>query len=189
MIENWKTIEGFDGYYEVSDQGRIRSLDRTILRHYKRYDKWVTWRGRIMALHLRRDGYPIVDLYKGHKRYEYAVHRLVAMAFVPNPNNRPEVDHINTIRTDARACNLRWVNRSENNLNPVTSKRMSDAKKGKGCKPVSQYDKLGNLIAEYPSIRAASKATGFNVMTISYNVKGKHTNSKYNWKYGTIQTK
>lgn len=188
MIEIWKSIEGFEGYYEVSNFGRVRSLDRHIIRHYKSHDKLTTWKGRMMALHLRRDGYPIVDLYKNHKRYGYAVHRLVAIAFVPNPYNRPEVDHINTIRTDARACNLRWVNRSENNKNPITNKRMSEANKGRGAKPVSQYDKTGNLIAEYPSIRAAAKATGFHVLTISNNVKGKHINPKYNWKYGTIQS-
>ena len=189
MEEVWKEIKGFKGYYEVSNLGRVRSVDRLVLRHYKNHEKWVTWKGRIMALRLRHDGYPIVDLYKNHKRYGYAVHRLVAIAFVPNTNNRPEVDHINTDRTDARACNLRWVNRSENNLNPITNKRMSDTRKGKGCKPVSQYDKSGNLIAEYPSIREASKATGFDVMTISNNVKGIHINPKYDWKYGTLPPK
>lgn len=188
MKEIWKDIKGFEGYYQVSNLGRVRSLDRDILRHYKNKEKMVKWKGRIMALHNRSDGYPSVDLYKGHKRYEYAVHRLVAMEFVPNPKNRPEVDHINTIRTDARACNLRWVNRSENNLNPITQKRMSEASKGRGCKPIAQYDKAWNLIAEYPSISEASKATGFNVITISNNAKGIHINPKYNWKYGKISS-
>lgn len=186
MNEIWKPIEGFEGYYEVSNLGRVRSLDRIILRHYKSRDKFVKWKGRIMALHLRRDGYPFVDLYKSHKRHEFVVHRLVAMAFVPNPNNRPEVDHINTIRTDARACNLRWVNRSENNLNPVTNQRMSEARKGKGCKPVCQYDKIGNLIAKYSSISEAAKAIGVHPTTLTHNLQGKHINHKYDWKYGTI---
>lgn len=188
MKEIWKPIEDFEGYYEISNLGRVRSLDRLILRHYKNRDKWITWKGRIMALHLRHDGYPKVDLYKEHKRYEYAVHRLVALAFVPNPGNKPEVDHVNTVRTDARACNLRWVNRSENNLNPITNKRMSEASKKRGGKPVVQYDKSGNFIAEYPSLRAASKATGYHAVTISNNTKGIHINSKFNWKYGKIQT-
>lgn len=186
MTEVWKPIEGYEGYYEVSNAGRVRSVDRIVWRQNAENAWKVSLKGKLIALHLRRDGYPIVNLYKGHKSCGFAVHRLVAKAFVENPLNRPEVDHINTERTDNRACNLRWVNRSENNKNPITNKRMSDAKKGKGCKPVSQYDKCGNLIAEYPSIRAAAKATGFDVMTISNNVKGKHINPKYDWKYGTI---
>lgn len=186
MKEIWKDIKGFEGYYQVSNLGRVRSLDRDILRHYKNKEKMVTWKGRIMALHNRRDGYPSVDLYKGHKRYEYAVHRLVAMEFVQNPKNRPEVDHINTIRTDARACNLRWVNRSENNLNPITQKRMSFARKGKCCKPVIQYDKQGNVISKYNSITEAAKAVGVNPTTLTHNLQGKHINPKFDWKYGTI---
>lgn len=186
MEEIWKEIKGFEGCYEVSNIGRVRSLDRHVMRHYKMHNRIVFLHGKIMALHLRRDGYPFVDLYKEHKRYTFVVHRLVAMAFIPNPQNRPEVDHINTIRTDSRACNLRWVNRSENNLNPITNKRMSEGRKGKGCKPVIQYDKEGNLIAEFPSIRAAAKATGFDVMTISNNLQGKHINPKYDWKYGSL---
>jgi hypothetical protein len=186
MNEIWRSIEGFEGYYEVSNHGRVRSLDRHIIRHYKSHDKLTTWKGRIMALHLRTDGYPFVDLYKEHKRYSLVVHRLVAIAFVPNPNNRPEVDHINTIRTDARACNLRWVNRSENNLNPITNKRMSDASKGRGCKPILQFNKEGDLIASFKSIREASKSTGYHVSTISGNAKGKHESLKYIWKYGSL---
>lgn len=186
MEENWEPIKGFKGYYEVSNLGRVRSVDRKIEQHFMYKTIKKTLKGKLIAPHIRHDGYPIVALYKEHKRYEYAVHRLVALTFVPNPENKPEVDHINTIRTDARAFNLRWVNRSENNRNPITNKRMSEASKGRGSKSVVQYDKLGNFIAEYPSIRAASKATGFNVTTLTHNLQGKHINPKYNWKYGKI---
>jgi hypothetical protein len=187
--EIWKPIKGLEGYYEVSNIGRVRSVDRVTVRHNKNHEWKAMLKGKIIAPHIRHDGYPFVDLYKEHKRHSFVVHRLVAMSFVPNPSNRPEVDHINTDRTDARACNLRWVNRSENNLNPITNKRMSEAGKRRGGKPVVQYDKSGNFIAEYPSFRAASKATGYHAMTISNNTKGIHINSKFNWKYGKIQTK
>ena len=186
MEEIWKEIKEFEGYYEVSNLGHVRSVDRIITRHKGSKEWQAVLKGKNIKPHIRHDGYPFVDLYKNHKRHEFVVHRLVAMAFVPNPNNRPEVDHINTIRTDARSCNLRWVNRSENNLNPITNKRMSIASMGRGCKPVSQYDKNGNLIAEYPSIRAAAKATGVHPSTLTHNLQGKHINHKYDWKYGTI---
>lgn len=188
MKEVWKEIHGFEGYYEVSNFGRIRSVDRVIVRHGKNRAWKVSLKGKIIMPHVRHDGYPFVDLYKWHKRHSLVIHRLVAMAFVPNPSSKQEVDHINTDRTDARACNLRWVNRSENNLNPITNRRMSEAKKGRGCKPVCQYDKSGNLISKYPSIRAASKATGFNEVTLIHNLQGKHINPKYNWKYDSLSS-
>ena len=186
MEEIWKEIKEFEGYYEVSNLGHVRSVDRITTRHKGSKEWQAVLKGKNIKPHIRHDGYPFVDLYKKHKRYGIVVHRLVAMAFVPNPNNRSEVDHINTIRTDSRACNLRWVNRSENNLNPITNKRMSEARKGKGCKPVVQYDKKGNLIAKFPSICSAAKETGFNVATLIHNLQGKHINPKYDWKYGSI---
>ena len=186
MEEIWKPIKELEGYYEVSNVGRVRSVDRTIIRHGKSRTREVVLKGKIITPHIRHDGYPFVDLYKENKRHSLVIHRLVAQAFVPNPCGRKEVDHINTIRTDSRASNLRWVNRSENNLNPITNKRMSEARKGKGCKPVVQYDKNGDVIAEYKSIQEAAKATGFNVATIIHNLQGKHINPKYDWKYGSI---
>ncbi len=186
MKEEWRPVVGLEGYYEVSNYGGVRSINRTILKHCKHKIARINLKGKTITPHLRRDGYPFVDLYKEHKRYSLVVHRLVAQAFVPNPNNRPEVDHINTIRTDARAINLRWVNRSENNLNPITRKRMIESGKGKYGKPVIQYDKDGNFIASFKSIKEASRITGINKGLISSYLKGRHINKKFNWEYGTF---
>lgn len=121
--EIWKDAPGFPGY-QVSNNGRIRSLSRIV----QRGNSTMRIPEKIMRVGLSV-GYPFVNLRKDGKSVSIKIHKLVALAFVENPNNRPEVDHINTIRTDNRAENLRWVNRHENNLNPITRNRMSIVKK------------------------------------------------------------
>lgn len=101
FIEVWRPVVGFEGYYMVSNLGRIKSL-------HKRYE------GLILTPYDEGHGYRMVDLYKDNIKQKCRVHRLVAMAFIPNPLNKREVDHINFIRDDNRACNLRWATSKEN---------------------------------------------------------------------------
>ena len=101
FIEVWRPVVGFEGYYMVSNLGRIKSL-------HKRYE------GLILTPYDEGHGYRMVDLYKDNIKQKCRVHRLVAMAFIPNPLNKREVDHINFIRHDNRACNLRWATSKEN---------------------------------------------------------------------------
>lgn len=122
MEEQWKDIENYEGLYQVSDQGRVKSLDRTLLvfRNGKYYNK--TQKGCIMTKQKDSHGYNQVQLHKGTRKKVHSclVYKLVAKAFIPNPENKPCVDHINTDRTDDRACNLRWVSYKENANNPIT---------------------------------------------------------------------
>lgn len=148
MKEVWKDIPGYEGLYWVSNMGNIRSK-RTILKPQ-----------------INTGGYKKVVLHKNNVPKNFLVHRIVAMVFVANPNNRPEVDHINTLRTDTRASNLRWVNRRENNLNPITNKRMSESAKYSHNKPIIQYDLEGNIVAEYPSTMEAYRKTGVHFANI-----------------------
>ena len=107
--EIWKPIKDFEGYYEVSNIGRVRSLN------YKR-----TGKEKILKNIEDYKGYLEVVLTKNGKRKQFKVHRLVAEAFIPNPENKPCIDHINTIKSDNRVENLRWVTYKENSNNEKT---------------------------------------------------------------------
>ena len=122
MEEIWKKIEGHEDSYEVSNKGRVRSLKS----------------GKIKILKQALDGYgyPMVCLSKDNYHKNYKVHRLVAQAFIPNPDNKPTIDHINRNKTDNRVENLRWYTYSEQQFNTSRSDR----------KPVLQIDINNNII-------------------------------------------
>ena len=121
--EIWKDVPGFPGY-QVSNAGRVRSLPRIV----KRGNHTMNISGSILRFGTSM-GYSFVNLRKDGKSVSVKVHKLVALVFVENPQQRPEIDHINTKRKDNRPENLRWVNRHENNMNPITRERMSNSKK------------------------------------------------------------
>lgn len=97
--ETWKDVPGYVGYYQVSSLGRIRSLPRNGTR------KEV----HILSPNVKKSGYANVLLSKNDKRETCRLHRLVAQAFIPNPDNKPQVNHKNGCRSDNRAVNLEWV--------------------------------------------------------------------------------
>ena len=109
-MEEWKKIDGYE-HYSVSKDGKVRN-DKS---------------GRILKAYYNKYGYQQVKLYKNRKGNNFLIHRLVAEAFIPNPENFPCIDHINTIRDDNRVENLRWCTVKENNNNPLTQKKLSEA--------------------------------------------------------------
>ena len=148
-IEIWKDIKGYEGIYQVSNLGRIKSL---------KYGKEV-----IMKLKPNTNGYIRVSITMHNKKKSIAVHRLVAETFIPNPDNKPCVDHINTIRTDNRVENLRWVTKKENSNNPLSINNYSKANKAYGT---------NNRSAR--AVRCITTGEIFNTMTEAankYNIK------------------
>ena len=131
--EIWKSIRDYENLYEVSNMGRVRSLDRENIdstgrkRHFK---------GTILKQSKDTSNYLIVGLTKNGKTKIFRVHRLVAEAFIPNPDNKPCIDHINTIRDDNRVENLRWVTYKENNNNELTNKKQSFSAKNRKDHPM-----------------------------------------------------
>ena len=113
MKDGWKDVCGFEGLYKINRDGKIIGFYNQSRKEYKR-------------TFLDKHGYEIVALYKNKKRKWYFVHRLVAQTFIPNPQNKPQVDHINTIKTDNRVENLRWVTNFENSRNILSFKRTSE---------------------------------------------------------------
>lgn len=126
-MEVWKRITGYEERYEVSSYGRVRSNDM-IVNGRKKNCHFV--KGRILKPFTDKDGYKGIVLCIKQERKTYRLHRIVAIAFIPNPNNLPEIDHIDGDKTNNKIDNLRWVTRKGNSLNPKTRKRNSDAKKG-----------------------------------------------------------
>ena len=124
-IEEWKPIEGFEGLYEVSNFGKVKSCNRYADNHGKKQFR----PERILKAYQNKAGYKQVALSKNGKVLMQTVHRLVANAFIPNPDNKAEVDHIDTNTSNNCAWNLRWVTRSENGMNPLTREHISKVKK------------------------------------------------------------
>lgn len=173
--EEWRPIKGFEGIYEVSSLGRVKSLARTISFGYGSSYKA---KERIMSPHYVK-GYRQVVLYKNRKRIYLQVHRLVAMAFIPNPNNYPIINHKNEIRSDNRPENLEWCSHSYN-----LSYNGNREKKGKArMRPILQYDKNGHFIAEYAGGVEAQRILGIDRKGISMAICGRlKTYKGYIWK-------
>ena len=117
--EVWKPIKGYEGLYEVSNLGNVRSVDR----HVMLGNQYCLLNGKPIKPFPNSTGYLRVGLSKNSKDKKYLIHRLVAEAFIPNPNNLPCIDHINTIRDDNKVENLRWCDTAGNLANPITRKK------------------------------------------------------------------
>lgn len=118
--EQWKDIEGYEGLYQISNLGRVKSLKF-------RKDGKVG----IVRPYINRGGYLRVNLWRNYQSDRRLVHRLVAEAFVPNPDNKQYVNHINEIKIDNRAENLNWMTAKENNNWGTHNERMRETKRGK----------------------------------------------------------
>lgn len=172
-MEEWRDIEGFEGIYQVSNMGRVRSLaHETNGKHYK---------GKILSSGVSA-GYHLVRLSKGNEKVSKRVHRLVAEAFIENLNELPEVNHLDGNKNNNCVENLEWCTSKENKVHAwVTG--LTKAPPAEMPKAVMQYD-TNILIAVYKSIKIASMLLDISSEDICKCCKGKRKSAGgYVWKY------
>jgi len=195
--EEWKDIPGWEGYFQASNLGRIRCLER----NYKIAGYNVFHLGkrksRILTLWENDNGYMMVDLCVGGFKKHFTVHRLVTKAFIPNPDNLPCINHkdenpknnyihINPDGSvDLEKSNLEWCTYKHNSNWGSRNEKMVKNRGGKSaCKQVLQYTLDGEFVAEYPSAAEAGRKIGVHVSGITFCCRGKYKQAYgYIWKY------
>ena len=183
-MENWKDIKGYEGFYQVSDCGNVRSLERdvynsrgTVINHMEE---------KILVPALNNNGYSYVNLCKNGKAKKEYVHRLVAMAFIPNPENKPQVNHKNEIKTDNVVENLEWCSAQENiNYGTRTTRAVKNCRSFKlGNNPRAKAVFCAELNKTFDCAKRVEEELGIWGSSIIQTCKGKqNTAGGFHWRY------
>lgn len=177
MEEIWKDVVGYEGLYQVSNIGRVKSLDMIL--PYERHNKKATRirRGKLLTFSKTNSGYLRVIMANNGIHKLILVHRLVAQAFIPNQLNKREVNHINGNKTDNRVENLEWVSSSENKIHAFKNKLY------KSEKPIYQI-KNGKIINKFESGMDIKRKLGLSPQNIGKVCLGKRKSAYgYQWRY------
>ena len=189
--EVWKDIEGYEGLYQISNLGRVKRMYREIVIQggFVKKPSIKPLNCKILRQKIDRYGYPVVILTKDKKRKDWTVHRLVALTFIDNPLNKPSVDHKNTIRTDNRVENLRWLTQKEQlNDNKLSKERHLEVwRKNRKC--IKRKVRCITTGEEFESIKEASRKYNVPDVSITRCCKGRQeytgrlTRQKLHWEY------
>lgn len=172
MKEEWRAVTGYEGFYEVSNFGNVRNL---AVYSYKYKKVIIRKEPRLLKLCTTNDGYLRVVLSKYGKKQHFAVHRLVALVFIPNIKDLPEVNHKDENHKNNCVWNLEWCTRKYNANYGTLPKRISiwQTNSRVRSKAVFQYTLDGEFVSAYPSQREAGRVTGINSDTIGNVCRGK----------------
>lgn len=197
----WRDVVGYEGYLEVSDTGLIRSVEREV-RH--KYGTTMRIKSREIKGHPDPKGYLKVRTSINKEKTSIKIHRAVAEAFIPNPNNKPQVDHIDGDKTNNTVSNLRWVTNRENfdysvanglrvnSYKALEEARHDEEKLARAAESIRKrcskktycYDTNSNFVAEYSSNTEAAKAVGGCQSGISGCCRGRYKTYKgYTFSY------
>lgn len=185
--EEWRGVIGYEGEYMVSSYGRIYSI-RRIVKEDSGY--CIVKGGRLRIPQKNKDGYLKIQLTSNGKQKQYSVHRLVGMAFIPNPLNLPTIDHIDTIKTNNHVSNLRWCTRKENINNELTRKLFSErshlntlrGEKHRLSKPIVGISP-DKKVKKYTCIHDTA-SDGFCTSSVARTCRGIYSQHKgYKWMY------
>lgn len=196
--EEWRYIKDFGKRYVISNFGRVVSLSRKVSNH----TGYINKPSRLLKPHKDKKGYARTYLDKGDGKTRFVpIHRLVAIAFIPNPDNKPQVNHIDGNKENNNVDNLEWVTNQENHNHAILNglypnqkelrekcKREERTQPGKQPKAVLQMDiNTEEVLARYDSIADAAKAVGCkspsNIGGCCRNRYGRKTICGYKWKY------
>lgn len=180
MKEIWKDISGYEGLYQISNLGNVKSLNFGRL-----------GRSQNLKIGKHHTGYQIVVLAKDKQRKTKLVHVLVASAFIPNPEHKPCVNHIDGDKTHNEVLNLEWVTRSENTRHAIKTGLRADSnmwgrtgKLNPLSRPVNQLSKDGVFVKSWPCISDAARSLSCNPCTIVNCLQGRIKSCKgYIWEY------
>lgn len=182
MKEIWKDIPNYENFYQASNYGRIKSVEKMVWNGYQ------FWKREEKILKLTRDkkGYLNVGLSKNGKFKRCKVHRLIAKTFIPNLNNLPQINHINGIKTDNRVKNLEWCTNQENCIHARKNKlvKTPKGKDSKLSKKIYQFNKDNIFIKEWTGINEVAKQLGVCRRSIQRCCRGERkTAGGYIWRY------
>lgn len=169
-MEEWKDIKGYEGLYQISNKGNVKSLPKK-----KGNGTGYTTDIKVLKPSINRYGYCVVNLSKNCELTYKQIHRLVAEAFIPNAEHKEQVNHINGIKTDNRVENLEWCTNGENQTH-----RHKVLKQESYGKPIICVENN----KEYPSASVAGRSEKIDSSSIRACCRGKRkTAGGYHWKY------
>jgi len=166
IMEQWRDIEGYEGLYQVSNMGRIKSLSRKY-----------TGKDKILKPHYNHEGYPMTSLSVNKKKKNFKMQRFIANAFIPNPENKPVTNHINGIKADIRAENLEWCTHKENTAHAIRTGLMDNS--GENCNFTKLNEFQVRVIRKCDDLTRAELAKIFNISADNiWRIR-----KRYTWKH------
>ena len=168
MQEIWKDVVGWEGKYKVSNFGRVES------QNYRR----IKGKRNVMAFSVNSHGYSSVNLTRNGEHHLKRVHRIVAEAFIPNPDNLPEVNHKDGDKSNNRVDNLEWTDRSRNQKHAVLNGLSNPSIAKIRSVPIVAIEILSGKETRFPSIAEASRVLGLNCSSIAKCIRGERKKTK-----------